>query len=492
MVDANDLTDPDAGRTFGVDAEGTNYPFVRLTEQTNNLLSDFYLSYKDGTKVGPFRISALYNFDRPLGLAPAPGPGQNQSDLIVVDANNSVVCDTATAQYVGRPFGRFYIHEWVGEGYVCRAVQHRTFPEDLLEATRATEQDEDRITEQDEERILEQLPSPVPASLTLTDGQLDERTYHCLNERVDRLIVNGEEIEGDVRFVEGFNVSFGAESPLPTFLFDAIAVLAPRSAMAVLPTSSITVSAIAGAGQGTAPGCIDREPGIRYINNRGPDSHGNFLLEGDECIYVRLDTNNLESGNPVLRPHQLKIGNSCTACRRCSDYVDVYEMEREVNDLILSNRTRLQAVKTGYTSLRSDWIAFRTCTQSDYVKLVASAISYPNTAAEDEPDNSETFLSIAAWLNNPRNTCMTGSLQFTGPGGGSQYGAGVTISGNGTLTGGGIGSIPSTVNFGTILPGKTAMVACAIRYAPQASGTLCARPIIAGVDPTTHQVCTGF
>ena len=316
MVDPSDLTDPNAGYTYGVDAEGTNYPFVRLTEQTTNLLSDFYLSYHDNSKVGPFRISAVYNFDRPLGLAPAAPPGQNQSDLIVVDANNAVVCDTTAGTYVGRAFGRFYIHEWVGEGYVCRAVQHITFPEDLAESPRITEEGDERITEEGDERILEQLPSPVPASLVLQDGQLEERTYLWVNERVDKLIVNGEEITGDVRFVEGFNVSFGEQSPLPTFLFSALSSLASQADTPLIPQVSLTVAAVAGAGAGATPGCIERVPGIRYINGRGPDSHGNFLLEGDACIYVRLDTNNPEAGDPVLRLHQLKIGNDCTACRR--------------------------------------------------------------------------------------------------------------------------------------------------------------------------------
>lgn len=492
MVDSSDLTNPNAGRAYGVDAEGTNFPFVRFHADTQSLLADFYLSYADKSKVGPFRISTFLNFDRPLGLSPAAPVGENQCDLIVVDANNATVCNTATGTYTGRPFGRYYLHEWRGEDYVCRAVQHTTFLEDLIEATRATESDDDRILEDGDERIIEQLPSPVASFIQPADGQLDERTYLPVNDRVDTLIVNGDEIDGDVIFVEGFNVSFGTQPVLPTFLFDAIAALQPDLAAEIVPTTSLTVSAIAGAGDGPAPGCLEREPGIRYINKRGPDQHGNFIFEGDACIYVRVDTSNPESDDPILRPHQLKIGNDCTACRKCSDYVDVYELEREVNDLILANAASLASARSQYGTLRGKWVTYRNCTQNKYVKLVASAVTYPNTAAEDQPDNSETYVSITAWLTNPRDVCLNGSLQFTAPSGGSQYGAGITISGTGNISGGGIGSLPTTISFGDILPQRTALVSCAIRYAPSVSGTLCVRPIISGVDPVANQICTGF
>lgn len=328
-----DLFSPDAGFGVGVDFYGTNYPFVRPSTDLRWLISDLWFAHSDTAAQPPLFVQQLLHFGRPLLLEP-PGPEtEHPCDIILVDANSDVVCDTRQAEsYTGRAFGnRFYIHEWLFLDKVCRVVQHTKLRLTQLEAMRVTETDDLVTTEDLQQRIIEQLSSPVPVLLSPESGELDERAHELIPERITSIQVGTDIITGNVTIVAGYNVQLEKDqsnsrsviSPIPGF-----ASAANTGLNAV--ESTIVLSAVAGGGSGAFPGCQDTNLGLRSINGVTADASGSFLLGATGCLFVRppylLDT------PTQLASASLRMGNNCTVCSSCDDYLKVYSIEQGLHD----------------------------------------------------------------------------------------------------------------------------------------------------------------
>ena len=79
---------------------GTNYPFVRPSEDIQYLLGDVYLSYPDDsyTYEYPLRIEWLYGFGTAPVTPPAGYPTPTHThDVIIKDANDVTVFDSTLA-----------------------------------------------------------------------------------------------------------------------------------------------------------------------------------------------------------------------------------------------------------------------------------------------------------------------------------------------------------------------------------------------------------
>lgn len=116
----------DGGRPTGVQYSGFHFPLVAPSEDVRGLLADFYLAYRDPDREfsPPFRLASV------AGLTQPPAAGARPAEVVVVDAAGAVVADTRDlADYAGRAFGRFQVHQWAGAGRVVRAVQHATGPD---------------------------------------------------------------------------------------------------------------------------------------------------------------------------------------------------------------------------------------------------------------------------------------------------------------------------------------------------------------------------
>ena len=268
-------TSREAGYGTGVEYTGTNYPFVNPSTDVRGLFADFWLGHERRDVRPPFSIAEIHNISRGFGLAPTP-PGAHSCDVVVVDADDVVVCDTRNATYAGRAFGdRFFVHEWIFPQMVCRAVQHRVLAinqeSDVARILEVSESADTRATEDDDVRLLEQAIAPFPAVILPVESTLDERTYELLPQRVQSIQVGDDIITGNIRFEAGWNISFDTPQstiPVPELLSGG---LTPSRVFPIVLESLVRISAIAGAGAGRVPGCTDPvEVGLRTINQVPP------------------------------------------------------------------------------------------------------------------------------------------------------------------------------------------------------------------------------
>lgn len=328
-----DLISPDAGFGVGVDFYGTNYPFVRPSVDLRWLISDLWFAHSDVSARPPLFVRQLLHFGRPLLLEPPGSEFEHACDIVLADSASNVVCDTRQAvAYTGRAFGtRFYIHEWLFLDKVCRVVQHTKLRMEQLEALRITEDGVLVTTEARQQRIIEQLSSPIPIFLTPEDGELDERSHELLPERVTSIQVGTDILTGNVNLVAGYNMQLekdqsstrSAISPIPAFASVANTGLNNLE-------STIVLTAVAGGGSGVFPGCQNTNLGLRSVNGIQPNATGDFLLGATGCLFVRppylLD-------NPAhLASASLRMGNNCTVCSSCADYLKVYQFEQDLRD----------------------------------------------------------------------------------------------------------------------------------------------------------------
>ena len=133
----------------------------------------------------------------------------------------------------------------------------------------------------------------------------------------------GVRVDSDVRFIPGHNV-----------LMDVVAGTGPD-------TSTITLHAVPGAGDGKAP--CQREhsagPAIR------PDSTGAVRLESDACYAIM----------PTASLGQLAIHGSCYACCSCDDYVAVAKALAGLIESTHNVRLALDALHADYNEQVADY-----------------------------------------------------------------------------------------------------------------------------------------
>lgn len=339
-----DLFSPDAGFGVGVDFFGTNYPFVRPSSDLRWLISDLWFAHSDTSVNPPLFVQQMLHFGRPLLLEP-PGPAnEHPCDVILVDADSNVVCDTRQAEsYTGRAFGtRFYIHEWVFLDKVCRVVQHTKLRSSQLEAMRVTETGDLVSTEDLRQRIIEQLSSPIPMILDPESGELDERSHELIPERVTSLQVGTDIITGNVTLVAGYNVQLEKDQSSARSVVNPIPAFASVSNTGLNSLeSTIVLSAVAGGGSGVFPGCQDTQLGLQSINGVPADTAGNFLLGATGCLFVRPPY--LLDDPTQLASATLRMGNNCTVCSSCADYLEVYRIEQNLHDRL----KRIKDLTTG-------------------------------------------------------------------------------------------------------------------------------------------------
>jgi len=352
-----DPISPDAGRGMGVDFFGSNYPFVHPDADIKGLLADFWLSYSDSVVVPPLHISQLSHFGRPLLLEPPGLADEHQCDLVVQDSNGYVVCDTTEAHtYKGRAFGnRFYIHEWIFDDKVCRVVQHTKLDHGLTEVARVTEESVSLITEAGDLRILEQLGAGIPVHLYTNTGLLDERTYELTTERVTSIQVGTDLLTGNIVFKPGYNIQIDQAASAAIRSVPNIAQsFAPTQSVGLAGTiSSLVISAAPGAGGGVFPSCQDSVPALHSINGVYADANGNILLTAADCLFIRPPY--IRTDPTSLAPATLRLGNNCTVCSRCSDYLDVYEEERKLNERLRHILKLTDDAVEAHTNVTNDW-----------------------------------------------------------------------------------------------------------------------------------------
>lgn len=308
---------------------GNDYPF-RQERALNALLLDVFLGYVDGgcAAVWPLRISDLYGFGTGTYTA------DNARDVIVKDAADNIIFDSTTASYQEVAWGSDRaVAEWYdADGQVLRI----TF---LTSA-------------------LDDFTTPMTP-----DAALDPRAYFLLPVGVTALIVNDVSMRETIDIEAGYNVALTAESPERVDGGEFV--------------ERITLDGVVGAGAGRLAGCEEVEPVIRKINNIGPDSSGNLIVETVGCIRQQLLLTNdavyAASGMSESEAMAaLKLEDHCAPCCPCDAYVYVYRGLKRVWDKWAVLAQQLEAIRDTYADSRQRWLAQRDCRLEHPVRLLAT------------------------------------------------------------------------------------------------------------------------
>jgi len=381
----------DGGRGTGVEFEGSNYPFVAPSDNVKHLLADLWIAHYLTDAVGPFHISLMLNFDRvPNGITNL--PGQHLTDLVVKDVNNLTILDTRNAlAYRGVRFGRrFFIHEWtfsVIGSRVCRAVQHLNLPNNF--------------------------EGSIPSSIVPDNGILDERTHDLMPARLLSIQVGDEVLSGDIVLQAGWNMEISGNPVSGRGLtFIDTTMLIGSAGDTVVQEQTLQFAAVAGAGEGLYPGCVPTEElGLRTIDTVRPTAKGDFLLNGEACIYVAPP---YAIGNPTnIIPNALQIGNHCGQCRPCDAYVSTY---RELTD-IYNNLFRI-AHRAEYDRDQFELLA------TDVGRAADGCAKAITGAVTGGADFQATTIAVTLQVTNNTKHCyqnlvLEATMGFTG--GGSPY-----------------------------------------------------------------------
>ena len=358
---------------------GLDYPLVgpsvfNARDYARNiryLLADFYFEYDDpaeynsGTKAAhPLRIKYLYGVgcieNTPILGFPTP---VHAADIVLVDANDTVVLDTTAEPTVFdvQGWGADYkIYTWKQARSVCRLVAYTTW-----------------VAGDNERQQFHKYLFPP-------DAVLDERAVYKMPRRLLSVAVRNGGIttskhDGSLVFVNGYNTEISPADAVVTNFRTA---------------TPVTFTAVAGSGLGRYTDCteIGGSKPITKLNGIGPDSIGNFLLASNDCLWARRPTT-YDGDNPTpWTTEQLQIGADCGPCCSCNDYSTTakYMNDTGVRYQLIGQRT--QNVRLHHDNNIIRWDEQRTCSLLQPLKLMFVPQSCP-------------YIDVIAMLCNPCETC---------------------------------------------------------------------------------------
>jgi len=410
---------------------GTNYPLVYPSEDVRYLLADFYMSFDQPSDydptatpfLPPFRIHHLSGFGcgpptvsigesipddgmssqslssmsaTPFNIEDYTPVPVNPHDIVIVDSLGQIVFDSTDDDIThgSRLWGeRLRIVTW----------QH---PSDVVVS----------LTYHTKWDHIEDCPTPreYPSYFLPEAAQLDERAVERLPKRIRKVTVVLDQFEQiGLEFVSGYNMRFNRE---PTLAEDG----GRRS-------TRVVMDATPGLGLGIFPGCEPDLLVIRTINGVRPTDHGDFYMAASGCLWVRqpttllsenprktLPNTDLSPGNepddnlpdpgaglttaavgwPVdERFAHLMVGNDCTACCDCQDYVDVANYLNSTRDNYQKLGNKVQNLRNIYHENRERWLAAALCVSNRPLRVRILPQICP-------------FLDVAIQYCNQTNECQ--------------------------------------------------------------------------------------
>lgn len=342
--------DPRAGKGIGVNPTGADYPFLRPSDDIAGLLADLHLAAEMlPTIVYPLRISRITG----LGAGFEEGvsnseieDGAHPVDITIVDANDVLVfesdSDVLDVVYRAREYGnRLRIHEWFDTITYCRIIQHAAFASEA------------------EVRV-------IPDEIEPEEGWLDPRTCHRLPTHVHELRADPDgssltRISEQTILAAGYNITLTAEPDGITTDF--------RNA------TRITINAVPGTGLGKFDNCEEATlPPVKQINN--VPMAGDVQVKLDPCHWLRppleytIDEDGLYT-TKVAEPHTLILGNDCSPCYQCEDFVHVWKALLNVNQDWKSAGILAEATRDAYHTNRERWLNQKQCREDRGVAIKA-------------------------------------------------------------------------------------------------------------------------
>jgi hypothetical protein len=344
------------------------------------LVADFFLAFDDPgeystqrAKVAPpLRIKYLYNVGcwdngTPPGF-PAVRTG-NVADIVVVDANNTVVFDTTTGavQDDVKEWGADYkIYSWKKQDQVCQLVAYTTW-----------------TTADDDKKHFCKYLVPVNAVL-------DARATYKMPLRVRTLAVqNGGNVtppySGKVRFRNGYNTAL---------------IAAPPVALSFRSNTRVVFTAAAASGLGKYPDCpedaTDATQPLKKINGVAP-INGDLVVSANDCVWARRPVEKTADGDIVPDPIvQQQIGADCPPCCDCQDYVSTALYMNQVQSQYALIGSRVNDVKLLHEQNVARWLDQRECSVNP-LKLYLIPQRCP-------------YMDIAIMLCNPCQECIPRSI----------------------------------------------------------------------------------
>lgn len=138
-------------------------------------------------------------------------------------------------------------------------------------------------------------------------------------------------LQGDIVLYGGYNVELEAED------------------------STITLSAVAGAGLGKVPGDCSRDLLVRTINGVSPDDKGRFIIAGKDCYRTGLNPASSTLATVTMSENRLVIHNDCSQCCACEDYDNVYKALKRVHEKGKYTGNRLDRMTDDLKSAITSW-----------------------------------------------------------------------------------------------------------------------------------------
>ena len=387
---------PSGRRGVGVvqPQSGIDYPFVGFVPRQppydndfRQLVADFYLAYDDDGEydptsektVPPFRMQYMYGIGCVENTIPADFfTPTHEADLMIVDANDKVVFNTAAADMFDvKMWGDDYkIYTWTTYKTVCCLVVYTTWPNG-----------------DDAAQNYAKYLKPEQAIL-------DARTVYKMPKRLLSLGVrqkNGTVIYGP------FIGALALKNGYNTTIIEAEKTNV--SSHSFVANTNIRISGVAGSGAGYYPVCgsgydettheLLPQP-IKRINGVGPTTGGNFLLSSSDCLYARRPTAVVDAVYTPSRTAGQQIGADCPPCCRCSDYVDTALYMNQLSERYQLIGTRVTEAKLIHEQNIAKWSDRRQCTLAQPLKLLFVAQRCPT-------------LDCVLMICNSCATCIPGS-----------------------------------------------------------------------------------
>jgi hypothetical protein len=344
---------PTGGKGTGVEANGSNFPFVQPSPDIQGLLADLWLSHEVRDVALPLRVTSLVGFQAAFDGLPS------AAQITIVDANDVVIFNSVASNYHWKEWSdRLRVHEWLFNDRVCRAVQHKA--------------------------TADPVP-PWPDEITPINGVLDERASELMPERLLTLSVantpassvDNIPVAGEITFINGWNVNI-ASAPYQEPLRN---------------TTSMTFSADPGGGPGRYPGCQSPDIVIRKIGGVGPDKNGNFTLAAGNCYFVRQPIT-IDGITAVPTPAMLDLGNDCGPCCDCDAYVNVQRAILNLEAKLRATAAEAEATRDEYTAAVARWNDQKDCRANQALQVtgIGSAL---------------TYVDIGVAICNTTSTCLT-------------------------------------------------------------------------------------
>lgn len=347
---------------------GSNYPFVKPSDDIKYLLADFFLSFDDidETFKAPFSVKWLYGFGTTTysGTPPAgyPTPTHNH-DIIVVDSEDNVVFDSTSADtfYSSVWDNRLLVLEWQTGDKVLRCTKHIEWTQADLDAG---------------------LDVNYSAYIEPANGELQADTCYRIPKRVTSLTVGLNQIAATSAVLKSgynFNLTTGNQIDVPSLGLEGVLGASGDEGASRLK-NTINLSAVPGDGLGVFPGCVGQSTVLRTINRIQSNEYQDFNWDAEGCIRYQRPVG-LTSLTPrtftyasLLVPSStakaaIEVLNNCTNCCDCMYFARTYQgikrqwsLYKEVADVATTARD--------FHNLNVDrWTTQRAIRQRDSVRI---------------------------------------------------------------------------------------------------------------------------